>query len=131
MARAPFANDLGPDTIDASAYPPEMRQSYRLFAQKCSKCHTLARPVNSQYATRESWERYVKQMWRKPGSDISGPEAKQIWEFLTYDGRVRKLADPAAWRAHRRQLLDALNARDPARYRELYEGRETQAIEPQ
>lgn len=132
MARAPFANDLGPATIDVTSYPSEQQDGYRVFAQKCSKCHTLARPINSQYATRDTWERYVKQMWRKPGSNISGAEAKQIWEFLTYDSQRRKLSDPTGWRSHRQQLLDAFTQQYPARYRELYEGRETRgAIEPQ
>lgn len=82
--------DSGPETIDVSSYPEEMQRSYDLFARKCSKCHTLARPINSDYALPEEWSRYVKRMMRKPGSEISPKDGKQIYEFLAYDSSVRK-----------------------------------------
>jgi len=82
--------DKGPQTIDVSSYPEEMQQKYELFAERCSKCHTLARPINSDYALEEEWSRYVKRMMRKPGSGIAPKEAKQIFEFLAYDSSVRK-----------------------------------------
>ncbi len=82
--------DKGPQTIDVSSYPEEMKQKYELFAERCSKCHTLARPINSDYALEEEWSRYVKRMMRKPGSGIAPKEAKQIFEFLAYDSTIRK-----------------------------------------
>ena len=82
--------DKGADTIDVSSYPEEMQQSYELFAARCSKCHTLARPINSNYALPDEWSRYVKRMMRKPGSGISPKDAKSIYEFLSYDSSVRK-----------------------------------------
>ncbi len=82
--------DKGPQTIDVSSYPEEMQQKYELFAERCSKCHTLARPINSDYALEEEWSRYVKRMMRKPGSGIAPKEAKQIFEFLAYDSTIRK-----------------------------------------
>lgn len=82
--------DRGPDSIDVSGYPEEMRARYEIFARKCSKCHTLARPINSDYALPEEWSRYVKRMMRKPGSEISPAEGKEIYEFLAYDSSVRK-----------------------------------------
>ena len=82
--------DLGAQTIDVSTYPEEMQQKYEIFAERCSKCHTLARPINSDYALEEEWSRYVKRMMRKPGSGIAPKEAKQIFEFLAYDSSVRK-----------------------------------------
>ena len=82
--------DKGPQTIDVSSYPEELQQKYELFAERCSKCHTLARPINSDYALAEEWSRYVKRMMRKPGSGIAPKEAKQIFEFLAYDSSVRK-----------------------------------------
>lgn len=127
-ARAPFANDLGPATIDISAYPPQTQAGYKTFSQKCSKCHTLARPINSQYASSEMWERYVKRMWRKPGSNITFAEAKQIWTFLAYDGHVRKVAHREAFEAHRRQLLEQFKRDHPDRYQELYADHEADAV---
>ncbi|NNE47718.1 MAG: photosystem P840 reaction-center cytochrome c-551 [Rhodothermales bacterium] len=82
--------DKGSQTIDVSTYPEEMQQKYEIFAERCSKCHTLARPINSDYALEEEWSRYVKRMMRKPGSGIAPKEAKQIFEFLAYDSSVRK-----------------------------------------
>ena len=81
--------DQGPQTIDVSNYPPEMQKNYNLFAQKCSSCHNLARPVNAEFKIPD-WERYTKRMLRKPGSGISPQDAKKIFEFLKYDTQVRK-----------------------------------------
>ena len=126
-AKQPYANDLGPDAIDVSAYSPAMQQTYMLFAQRCSRCHTLARAINSQWATAVFWEHYVKRMWRKPGSQINGSEAKQIWDFLVYDSRVRKLDHREKFEAFRRRLLEEFRQRDPARFQELYSGAEEDA----
>ncbi|KXJ04743.1 hypothetical protein AC249_AIPGENE6656 [Exaiptasia diaphana] len=82
--------DSGPDTIDVSQYPPEMKEKYELFAARCSTCHSLSRPINSDYALPDEWSRYVKRMMRKPGSGIKPKEGKQIYEFLAYDSSVRK-----------------------------------------
>lgn len=82
--------DTGPKTIDVSSYPADMQEKYQVFAARCAKCHTLARPVNSDYALPDEWSRYVKRMMRKPGSGISPKEGKQIYEFLAYDSSVRK-----------------------------------------
>lgn len=82
--------DSGPKTIDVSSYPSDMQEKYELFSRKCSKCHTLARPINSDYALPDEWSRYVKRMMRKPGSEIAPKEGKQIYEFLAYDSSIRK-----------------------------------------
>jgi len=86
------AYDKGPATIDVSKYPREMQAAYKTFANKCTKCHTLARAVNCEFALDEEWERYVKRMMRKPGSEVSSSEGKQIFEFLAYDSKTRKKA---------------------------------------
>ncbi len=82
--------DSGPDTIDVSNYPADIQAAYKVFSQRCTKCHTLSRPINSDYATRDEWSRYVKRMMRKPGSGINKKDAKQIFDFLVYDSSVRK-----------------------------------------
>jgi hypothetical protein len=107
-----------------------MQRAHVLFSQKCSRCHTLARPVNSQWATPVFWEHYVKRMWRKPGSGINGTEAKQIFEFLVYDSQVRKLDRREEFEAFRKQLLEAFKEQYPERFRELYEGLEEEAAKP-
>ncbi len=82
--------EKGPKTIDVSKYPKEMQEKYESFKKTCSKCHSLARPINSGYALPEEWERYIKRMKRKPGSGIGSKEAKAIYEFLVYDSQIRK-----------------------------------------
>lgn len=84
------AYDKGPATIDVSKYPPEMQENYKLFSKKCTHCHSLARPINCDFALPDEWSRYVKRMMRKPDSQISADEAKKIYEFLVYDSSVRK-----------------------------------------
>ena len=87
-----LAYDKGPAKIDVSKYPKDMQDKYKVFAKKCSNCHTLARPINSDYVLEEDWERYVKRMMRKSGTLISADEGKQIFEFLSYDSKTRKKA---------------------------------------
>jgi hypothetical protein len=146
-AKNPYPNDFGPDTIDVSGYPEEYKESYKLFVEKCVRCHTIARPINSQFTEVKTpdmdslktsspqvfekhyvwqvedniWERYVKRMMRKPGCEMTVDEAKGIWKFLVYDSKERKLKDPVIWEKHRQKLLDDFKAKYPDRYKELYE----------
>jgi len=80
--------DLGRAWIDVSAYSPEQQGAYALFAQKCSKCHTLARPINSSL-TGDDWLAYVARMSRKPGSGISPGDGEKIVAFLLFDAEHR------------------------------------------
>lgn len=84
-----FPADRGPNFINVSAYPLEMQENYKLFEQKCSRCHTLARPINSEF-TGEVWREYVYKMMRKPGSGLTPRSAEPIIQFLIYDSEVRK-----------------------------------------
>src|SRR5664279_5617320 len=81
--------DKGPDKIDVSAYPAAQQANYKLFAGKCSKCHTIARPMNTMMK-RDEWERYVKRMMHKPNSGINDNQGKQIFDFMVYDQTERK-----------------------------------------
>ena len=82
--------EKGPATIDVSKYPSQLQDYYQTFSQKCSQCHKLSRPINSDYVLPDDWSRYIKRMMYKPGSNINGSEAKKIDEFLVYDSSVRK-----------------------------------------
>lgn len=82
--------DSGPKTIDVSKYPAEQKAAYGTFAKKCSKCHTLARPINSDFVLPSQWQRYIKRMMYKPNSGIDEKDGKAIYGFLVYDGSVRK-----------------------------------------
>src|ERR1019366_9826424 len=85
--------DKGPEKLDVSGYPAEIQTGYKTFSSKCSKCHTLARPINTSM-THDEWERYVKRMMHKPNSGIGAPQGKEIFEFLIYDQTNRKDKNP-------------------------------------
>ncbi len=84
--------EAGATTIDVSAYPSGIQANYQVFSEKCTQCHKLSRPINSDYAVPAEWERYVKRMMHKPGSGIDSSTGKKIYEFLVYDSSVRKKA---------------------------------------
>ena len=77
-------------------YPAPMQAAYKVFSTKCSKCHTIARPINTMMK-RDEWERYVKRMMHKPNSGISDKQGKQIFEFLVFDQTERKDKNPKAF----------------------------------
>ncbi len=90
-AKRPLPFDTGPDTIDVSVYPEEMQDIYKnVFTKKCSKCHTISRPINAPYALPAEWKKYIKKMMKKPGSAINPIAAKKIYKFLVYDSSIRK-----------------------------------------
>jgi mono/diheme cytochrome c family protein len=88
--------DKGPNSINVSAYPAEQQKGYKVFADKCAKCHTIARPINTMM-TKEEWSRYVKRMMHKPNSGISDSQGKTIYDFLAYDQDSRKDKNPSAF----------------------------------
>ncbi len=123
--KEPFPNDLGPDTIDVSAYPAEMQAKYKTFATQCNQCHVINRPINSQIWEDAAWKRYVKRMMTKPGCTIK--KGKEIYEFLSYDSQQRKVKHKAEWKAHRLDLLTQFKAKYPDRYKVLFEDRTPEA----
>lgn len=84
--------EKGPATIDVSKYPDPIKEDYQVFSEKCTQCHKLSRPINSDYALPDEWSRYVKRMMHKPGSGIGAGDGKKIYDFLVYDSSVRKKA---------------------------------------
>lgn len=88
--------DKGPAKIDVGSYPAEQQKGYKLFTDKCAKCHTIARPINTTM-TKDEWSRYVKRMMHKPNSGISDAQGKAIFEFLAYDQETRKDKNPSAF----------------------------------
>ena len=88
VAPKTYPADKGPNFIDVSAYSLEMQEAYELFTRKCSRCHTVARPINSTFVS-EEWREYVYKMMRKPGSGLTPKTADRIIEFLVYDSQHR------------------------------------------
>jgi hypothetical protein len=50
---SPYANDFGPEKLsdkELAAYPAELQAAYKnVLLMKCTKCHSAARPLNSQF----------------------------------------------------------------------------------
>jgi hypothetical protein len=94
--------DKGPAKIDVSSYPPELQQAYQVFTKKCGVCHTVARAINVDFVLESDWEADVNDMTARSGKMINSDEAKQIYDFLVYDSKVRK-----ADLYHQRQLEES------------------------
>jgi hypothetical protein len=67
-----------------TSLPAEVKDAYDLFAVRCSRCHTLARPLNASIVNYNQWELYVARMRRHSGSGISPADADKILIFLRY-----------------------------------------------
>lgn len=77
------SNRVG-DTLDTSQYPPDIRDAYKVFAVRCSRCHTLARPLNARINDPQQWVRYVQRMRLNPASGINAKNGEIILRFLLY-----------------------------------------------
>ena len=70
--------------LDRTKLPEDVTSDYDLFARKCSKCHSLARPLQSGISDDEQWVMYVNRMRRQPGSGINYDDQEHILRFLRY-----------------------------------------------
>jgi hypothetical protein len=70
--------------LDPTTMPEAVRPDYALFAQRCSKCHSLARPLTSGIDEDSYWVSYVARMRRQPASGISEEDTVGILRFLHY-----------------------------------------------
>ena len=143
----PYPNDFGPGGLDVSKYEPALQEGYKLVQEKCSRCHSASRVLNSQFLElskeetaalkakspelfREKfvwqiepgiWQRYVRRMMAKPGCSISGEEGKKIWRFVAEDSKKRKTgASAKSWGVQRKKLLADFKASHPEKYKELF-----------
>lgn len=69
---------------DTTSMPPEIRADYEVFALRCSKCHSLSRPLNSGIDDDNYWRDYVARMRRQPASGISPQDEVVILRYLHY-----------------------------------------------
>ena len=84
--------------FDVSRLSTEQRADYELFARRCSKCHSLARPLGSGIDDDEHWERYFERMRLIPGSGLYTEDKGPILRFLHVYSmeQRRKQAEKAA-----------------------------------
>jgi hypothetical protein len=83
------------DGLEVSKLPPETRADYAVFAQRCSKCHSLARPLESGITEDSFWVAYVSRMRRQPSSGISPADEVPILRFLHYYSETQRHRDEA------------------------------------
>jgi hypothetical protein len=100
--------DLGPDTIDVSGYPAQQKYNYGFFRLQCSRCHTLARAINSPVQSRAYWHFHLHRMSLRSRLQNEGPlppdQVKAMLDFLEYDARVRKVEDRKRFEARTEEL---------------------------
>ena len=80
--------------LDVIGFPAEQAKRYDLFKVKCSKCHTLVRPISAVRTgvtpvTGDPFDnryvsKYVGKMMRKLNSGITRADAQEIAIFLVY-----------------------------------------------
>jgi len=80
--------------LDPAAFPPAMKANYDVMRVKCVKCHTLERaivaiqtgvaPISGQPFDRSATKAYGVKMLRKPDSDMSKPQVKQVVDLMNY-----------------------------------------------
>jgi hypothetical protein len=76
--------------IDPTTLPETIRPEYAVFAARCSKCHSLARPLSSGIDDDDYWAMYVARMRRQPASGISQEDTVVILRFLHYYSEEQK-----------------------------------------
>ncbi len=96
-----LACSAGPrsESAYAAKVPPELRESFDLFAHRCSKCHGLGRALESGISDDDQWVNYVRRMRLQPTSGISEVDEAGILPFLRLYAareRARKAAPPLA-----------------------------------
>jgi hypothetical protein len=81
--------------LDPSGFPPDMRERYEKVMQvRCIKCHTLERaiialktgvaPITGQPFDRNATKAYGIKMMRKPDSNMTREEVKEVVILLNY-----------------------------------------------
>lgn len=80
------------DGLDPARIPQEKQAEYNLFADRCSRCHTLARPLNAGITREDEWRNYVRRMRRQPSSGIAPEDEAPLVRFLVWYSANRAAA---------------------------------------
>jgi hypothetical protein len=90
LVSAKIVSDERLSNAKVNSMPPDIKAAYGMFAQKCSKCHSLARPLKVRMKDAKYWKHYIKKMRRKPGSGINKKHSREIYRFLVYHFDLKK-----------------------------------------
>jgi len=80
--------------FDASQIPSDLKGAYEIMKVKCIQCHTMERtviaiqtgiaPVTGQPFDKQATKAYGIKMLRKPKSNMSRDEVKQVVNLMNY-----------------------------------------------
>ena len=76
--------------LDPGTLPVALRGDYELFADRCSRCHSLARPLNARINDDQHWRDYVARMRAQPNSGIAPADVPALMRFLNYWSAQRR-----------------------------------------
>lgn len=89
-----FPNDLGAGWVEVEGYSQYQQRNYKVFSRTCSRCHTLARPINAGPRTRAGWlgvsGRMAGHAQDKPWAAFAAADRDAAVEFLVYDSFRRR-----------------------------------------
>lgn len=115
----PYANDLGPGSVDVSAYPAEIQDTYKnLFLVKCQRCHTSSRPLNSQFlepsGPKEEEQAKIAR-WKQEHPEMF--QDKLVWQIEGKNG-----AQPGVWERYVKRMMSKPGCNiQPAEGRKIWE----------
>src|SRR5438046_272301 len=101
----PYANDLGPATIDVSSYPPELQETYKKYLQTpnfaCQRCHTASRPLNSQFVEpSEPKEQHASVIAKWKAEHPEMFKDKNVWQI-----EGKSAASPGVWERYVKKMM--------------------------
>ncbi|MBL0224949.1 MAG: cytochrome C [Geobacteraceae bacterium] len=80
--------------FDPASLPPQYAETFNMMTKKCSKCHTMERtviaiqtgraPITGQIFDRQAVKAYGIKMLRKPNSEMSKPDIRNVVILLNY-----------------------------------------------
>ncbi len=80
--------------FDAASIPAQYQASFEMMSKKCIKCHAMERtvvavqtgraPITGQIFDRQAIKAYGIKMLRKPNSDMSKQEIREVVILLNY-----------------------------------------------
>lgn len=80
--------------FDTSSIPAQHQAAFEMMTKKCTKCHTMERtvvavqtgraPITGQLFDRQAIKAYGIKMLRKPNSDMSKQEIREVVILLNY-----------------------------------------------
>jgi mono/diheme cytochrome c family protein len=84
--------DVLAESIDVDKLPAKYQDGYKVFAVRCSKCHSASRALNGRL-TPDGWRNYVRKMSRQAGSGINASNGAVLVDFLIYYTQLAENAD--------------------------------------